>query len=86
MKKQDLPPTADIGRNLDERPHIALDGLMVTEWTPERDGKGTPEEVHVVFDVGTVSFVMAFKSQRAIDEFIGVLQRHRNSVFGGDGN
>jgi len=83
-KIQTIPPSHSADENLDEKPHFALDNYSVCEWTPQRDGKGTPEQVHVVFDVaeGAMAFVMAFKSERSIDEFIGLLQRHRNGVFG----
>lgn len=50
-KESKIPDAHFSGRNLDERVTVKLDGYSVYEWTPERDGKGTPTEVHLVFDV-----------------------------------
>lgn len=83
-RRLDIPDADFSGRNLDERRHVALDGYGVFEWTPERDGKGTPTEVHLVFDLeGEIALVMAFKSADAVDKMIATLMRHRNGVWGG---
>ena len=83
MKKQKLPPIQNVGRNLKDVPHLKLDGYHVSEWCPEEDGLGKSQEVHIVFDLvdPQVSFVLALKSPRALDEMVGVLLRSRNSVW-----
>lgn len=80
---QELPPAEFSGRNLDEKPHIALDGYHVYSWTPERGGRGKPEQVHVVFELEDppLNFFMAMKSPRALDELVAALLRHRNDVW-----
>lgn len=85
MKKIDIPDAEPSGRNLDERRHIVLGDAQVAvyEWMPERDGKGKPEQVHLVLDVTPeVALTVRFKSSDAIDRFIATLMRHRNSVWG----
>ena len=83
LAEMELPPVHNVGRNLADIPHIPLDSYSVNEWTPERDGLGKTTEVHIIFDVREppFAFVMALKSPRAVNELIGILARHRNSVW-----
>lgn len=82
-----IPDPTDPVKNLDESPHLALDGYSIAEWGPERDGKGKPTQVHLVLEVKElgVSFVIRFKSADAVDRHIAALLRHRSNVFGAEG-
>lgn len=84
MKKLDIPDESFSGENLDTKPTLFVEMEGVFEWTPERDGRGRPTEVHVVFDVadGRARMIMRLKSSDAVDLFIATLMRHRNSVWG----
>jgi hypothetical protein len=77
--------------NIDELPPmLECDGCDVYSWTPERDGKGRPQQVHMVFPVTMSSpdseplrfcVAMRLKSRRAVDEIIAALVRHRDDVW-----
>lgn len=94
MKKpgvQDLPDAEFSGRNCDDGPMIISDHYSIYEWTPERDGKGKPTQVHLVIPVALstpgkpdirLEVAMRIKSPRALDELVGVLLRHRQGVWG----
>lgn len=83
MKKQKLPPIQNVGRNLADVPHLKLEGYSVNEYCLDDDGLSKPVEVHLVLDIRDpqVSFVLALKSPRALDELVGTLLRHRNNVW-----
>lgn len=80
-----IPDAEFLGENLDERPTFFFDGYTVAEWTPERDGKGKPEEVCFVLpvDMGdvVVHMILRLKTRVAVDKLIACLARHRDSVF-----
>lgn len=76
-----------IAKNLDEFPAlIPISGYRVCSWTPERDGKGKPEQVYIMLDLNEefdgVSFAMRLKSKRAINEMIDTLIEYREEVWG----
>lgn len=55
----------------------------VYSWTPELDGKGVLEQVHLHIKIKGLKppLVMRFKSRRAIQEMIDALVEHRNHVW-----
>jgi len=91
VPSQELPEPEMSGKNLDESPMVISDHYSVCEWTPERDGNGTPEQVHLLVPVTLgapgepdlkFEVVMRLKSPRALDELVAVLLRHRQGVWG----
>ena len=76
------------GKNMDEimagqrMAEVPVEGLHVVEWMPERDGNGTPTQVHVYMPLpADIQVVVRFKSQRTLDKFIAALTVHRNNVW-----
>lgn len=77
-----------IPRNLSEMADYVIEGARfgVYSWTPERDGKGVPTQVHLHFSVdvpgmGEVLFISRMKSHQAVDRCIRALRNHRNHVW-----
>lgn len=64
---------------------IPCEGYNVVEWHPTQDGTGPATAICLVlpFKVGGVeaNIMMRLKSRRAADELIGILEKHRNSVW-----
>lgn len=75
------------GKNIDDYSiTIPAKGYRVAAWTPERDGKGTPTQVHLVIELDGGPEIdgiaaMQLKTPRAVDELIGDLQRYRDQVW-----
>lgn len=69
------------GANLDEMQIFPVESYEVCEWTPQRDGQGKPEQVHILFDVGPYKLAIRLKSAGECDRLIGVLTRHRLGVW-----
>lgn len=80
-------PTKFSGANLDEsdRPFVEFGKTEVCSWTPERDGRGTPEQVHLLFDVTIAGMpmrlVQRFKGKGALNALIDALTKHREEVW-----
>ena len=80
-------PTAFSGANLDEsdRPFVEFERIEVYSWTPERDGKGTPEQVHLKMDVKIadvpLTLVQRYKGKGALNSLIDALVKHREEVW-----
>lgn len=75
------------GANLDEqdRPFVEFEHLEVYSWTPERDGKGKPEQVHLKMDVKIagvpLTLVQRYKGKGALNSLIDALTKHREEVW-----
>lgn len=57
---------------------------QVAAWTPERDGNGKLEQLHVVLWLqgAEMPMVMRFKSAQSVQDFIDALERHKKDVWG----
>lgn len=62
---------------------ILVKGYRTATWTPEKDGHGTPTQVHLVMELDGIDGIVAmrFKSPRAIDSLIGDLLSYRDQVW-----
>ncbi len=62
-----------------------IDHYGVAEWCPTPDGSGPPEMVvlHADVDIADIPFTLylRFKSAGEVDRLIGMLTRHRLSVW-----
>jgi len=86
VSDQDLPPASRLPVNSDELLSVLEVGdYHVGSWTPERDGKGRPTQVHLTLRVPAVAVVMRLKSARAVSRMTAALERHRNDVWPGGG-
>jgi hypothetical protein len=66
-----------------EHYEIPMEELVVGEWSPNPiPGLTQPTQVHVVFQLHGVHFVVRLKSRNAADDFIAALQEHCDRVFG----
>lgn len=85
MKNSKLPDETFSGQNVDEGgPIVEIAGYSITEWTPERDGKGKPEMVFLALDIPIllpIQLVMRFKGPIEITRMIEGLIRHRDGVW-----
>lgn len=88
-KDRPLPEPNRLPVNLDEMGVWPVECLYeVASWCPERDGKGPATQVHLalvlkVDDKLTLRPTIRLKSVRAVNELIGVLERHRDDVWPG---
>ena len=75
------------GRNLDDSDRALVEGggTNVYSWTPESDGKGQPEQVHMTFDLAVagmrLTMVQRFKTRGALNALIDALVKHREDVW-----
>lgn len=79
-----IPNESFSGKNLDEMQILGVEAYDIYEWTPQRDGKGKPEQVHLHFIVSGldgVRFAIRFKTPRELDRMIATLTRHRLGVW-----
>jgi hypothetical protein len=92
----ELPPIVTNVENLDESDIMFLpcEGYTVSEWHPERDGRGKPTAIVLRMPLAMigplkgmppVEVCLRIKSADSVDELIATLMRHRNSVWGGGG-
>lgn len=82
----ELPPISDEPKNLDEIDVVQIDEFGVFEWHEEKDGKGKPTMIVLMFSVnleGTedMRFGLRLKSRKAASELIEMLRRHRDLVW-----
>jgi hypothetical protein len=87
MKKIDLPEPERIVQNVADTMFLPCHGYIVSTWTPEADGRGTPEAVVLRVPVelpGLPEFevMVRLKSADAVDTLIASLMCHRNAVWG----
>ena len=85
-KSHPLPPESFIGRNMDAIPLLLpVGGYCVAEWTPERDGKGTPTMVWLCLELAGradgAEVVLRIKSRLEMNRLIKALERHRDGVW-----
>ena len=80
--------TSFSGENLDEREHPLVEsggGLNVYSWTPERDGRGKPQQVHLGIDIVVaglpITVIHRFKTRGALDALIDAMVKHREDVW-----
>lgn len=69
--------------SLRDKAQIPFDGYVVAQWCANDEGVN-PTEVHLYFiydSMPGVMPVMRFKSMRAVNELIEVLQEHAKEVF-----
>lgn len=59
-------------------------GLSVREWHSLPDGKGEPEQVHLVLEVDGIPYpiILRLKSRRLVDELATALLSHAINVWG----
>lgn len=74
------------GKNLRDFPMLfELSEYHVAEWVPGDNGIGKPEAVVIQFNLGKefdgVSFMIRFKSRRAVNEMIELLAQYRDRVW-----
>jgi|GEM_PF-4106994 len=69
--------------NTDGMEVYEIKSISVNEWHPLPDGKGKPEQVHLMLEVEEIPypFVIRFKSRRPVDELIVALITHANGVW-----
>lgn len=79
MANDDVTPVNTAGMRF-----YKIEKISVQEWHPLPDGKGKPEQVHLVVDVEGIPhpLVMKFKRRRPVDELIMALITHANNVWG----
>ncbi len=79
MRQDDITPINTEGMKFYE-----ITNISVNEWHPLPDGKGKPEQVHLMIEVAGNPYpiVMRFKSRRPVDELIVALIAHANGVWG----
>jgi hypothetical protein len=85
-KAHPIPPPEPNPRNLEDIPvKLPVRGYSVCEWTPEKDGKGKVEQVHLVLHLAGsldgAEVIMRIKSRLEINRLIQVLERHRDGVW-----
>lgn len=80
-KTHPIPDPEFSGVNLDEMKIFPIDSYDVFEWTPDRDGNGTPTQVHLMFNLGPYKLAIRLKSAGECDRLIGTLTRHRLGVW-----
>lgn len=85
MSKRRPTHVSRVPTNLDG-PMFAIEEITIGAWTPERDGKGKLEQVHVMLRLAGVGppLVMRFKSAAGLDNFVRDLRTHRNFVWPGE--
>jgi hypothetical protein len=76
-------------RNLADMPgeFFELEEIDVAEWHPERDGRGSPTQVHCMLrlkELPEVTFVMRFKGPQTLAQLITALTAHGRNVFGAE--
>lgn len=81
-----VPDEEFSGKNLkDVAAMLVCDGYGVFEWTPEPDGKGKPEMICLVLELGAdldgAQIVLRIKSRPEANRLIEILQRHRDGVW-----
>lgn len=89
MSEQDryqIPPTKFSGKNMSDYAALfEVESYGVGQWTPEPDGKGTPEALILHFDLGRqlqgVTFAIRLKSKAEVNRLIEILQLHRDEVW-----
>lgn len=63
-----------------------IDSLEIAAWTPERDGKGTPTQVHLLINLerpmDDIGIVLRFKGPDTLGVLIEQLQRYKREAFG----
>jgi hypothetical protein len=74
--------TSDKPKNVNEI-MIPISGIEIGSWTPQKDGKGKAEQVHLMIRLrgGEQPFVMRIKSRQAIQSLIDALILHRDDVW-----
>lgn len=81
---KEIPPMNRIPRNLSDGVYIVSEGYEVAAYTPNKDGKGRPTEVHLILDLEKSmggNIVMRIKSAEELDRMIEVLKIYRNQVW-----
>lgn len=64
---------------------MEIERYDVASWCPTPDGSGKAEQVHlgiVIKGLEDITMVLRFKSSDALDQFMDVLKRHREDVWG----
>lgn len=84
VESADLPPQRIDVRDLAGMQYYDVESIEVFEFHEQEQGKGRPSQVHAVLQLagGDAPFVMRFKSEATLDQFIGALMRHRQGVWG----
>lgn len=69
--------------NLRNMQILEIEGLDVVEWHSLPDGRGRPEQVHILSNIkgSKVKLVMRLKSRRILDELVAALIEHGDAVW-----
>lgn len=61
---------------------FCCDDLSVVQWHPERDGKGKPEQVHIVASPdGLSTIIMRLKSRNVAEQLAAAILEHAREVW-----
>lgn len=65
---------------------VPIDGYDVVSWSPDPEpGRTPPTQLWVIYELAiedAPALVLRLKSDRAADEFIGILREHRAAIWG----
>lgn len=69
--------------NLRDMKLFEVEEIDVVEWHPEPDGRGKPEQVHILYKaVGRdMRLIVRLKSRRILDELAAALIEHGDAVW-----
>jgi hypothetical protein len=82
MREDSITPINTAGMK-----YFEISGISVNEWHSLPDGKGNPEQIHMMVEVADFPhpLVIRFKSRRPVDELIMALITHANNVWPKEG-
>lgn len=69
-------------KNLSDINPMAVDQIVVLQWHRDKDGKGKPEQVHLLIPVnGLPPMIVRLKSRRICEKLIEALKNNMEEVF-----